>query len=174
MSSNKVPFSVRLIMPTSPSHDLDCDPDGQPEYANPVTVNNYQIVYSNALHELTDIVVKGNKQLEGLKKEKRAADRALDDFGNQILRKANPKAINLKTLKMQDAFISEKAEEFGQSIEYEALTEESRKLEDQIGEVQAKIKSARDWIDSIRLASDNGKTFLAFWKADAERVRRGY
>lgn len=164
----------RLTVPVSQSHDLECEPDGQPEYANPVTVNNYQIVYSNALIELADTVVTYDKVVSAGKKKQREVERKMEDLGRRVLQQSSPRALDLKTLKMQDAFISAKAGELGLGTEYEQYTADLRQLEDEIAEAATVVKAARDYIHVVERASNNAMAFLSYYKHEADRVRRGH
>jgi chromosome segregation ATPase len=159
----------RLLIPTNPHVSPDVDPStsGDFEYTNPVALNNRVVLYANALIECTDLIVQYQNRLEGAKLEKRTAERQIEDFEGRLLRQhPTPKGHN--TLKALQAHIEKTAFEVDDTgDQYHDLREALRKAEDKVAKWQSKLSGQRDWLEAIKLASQNVGYHLSYVKFDS-------
>jgi len=166
-------WAHKLQLPVNPAFDFEVDPSEQPEYVNPVTLNNYLATYSNAQIQLTDFVSVKNTRLTDLKKSQREKQRELDDFEERVLRKHPPSLErHVKTLKLQGAYIAAKAEEMGLSVEHKGYIVALRSIEDEMETVKSRIDTAKLWIKTIEDNTIKIQTYLSFVKSEVDRVKR--
>ena len=170
MSDERRSLIDDLRIPTNPDHDWDADPDGQMEYANPVTLSNLLVRYANAALVVTRRIVTANRALGRLKAGLVEKRNDLADLDHELLSKYPPPA-SAKALKLIDAHLRRVAEESGYGDARKALARELRKLE--AGQAVAELNrdSARQVLAGIELAGEHIKTHLAFVKS--EYVRSG-
>jgi chaperonin cofactor prefoldin len=166
-------WAKKLQLPTHPAYDFETDPTGQPEYVNPVTLNNYLVVYGNAQNQLSDYITTKNVRVTELKSAQRKKQRELDDFEESILRKSPPALErHVKTLKLQNAYIAAKAAETGREVEHRGFVIALRSIEDEIEEVKSKIDTAKLWIKTLEDNTVKIQTHLSFVKSEVDRVKR--
>ena len=161
-----------LLIPVNPSYNFEADPAGQPEYVNPVTLNNMEIRHANAAITVADRVTRRMKELAQLKVDLDIAEQALEDFESDLLR-LNPPPRGEKTLKLIEAHIRRVSEVESQATKYAELRNKVRELKRQIIIVDAAIDAGRLMLTQIKLLGEHGQTHLSFVKQEY-RQARGY
>lgn len=164
MSKERFGDDIKLIL--NPQHDFSCDPYEQPELVNPVQANNKLAVLSNRLIEVTQGITRSNRRIGALMRQRRELQNAVEIVERQILRTRPPTATQVKTLKMQDAYITTQAELLGLGDAYALAKKSVAELDDQILEIEYRLKSAHAWTSAMKLHGDHIKTHLSYVKAD--------
>jgi hypothetical protein len=165
--------SNKLLIPTNPDYDVDgAEPTA--ELANPVTVNNQQVLFANEAIRVTQDHVALNRDRTRLKLELKATRRAKDAIVRDLLRRFPPGSANdTKTLKLLDAYVWRKAEEFNEAERLRLLEEEEQHLEDEIERLEDEGHNKALAMAALKLASQNAMTFLSYVKDEAKRSRFG-
>jgi hypothetical protein len=161
-------WAASITIPTNPDYDPEHDPSLQAELANPVRVNNSQILFTNALLAVTQEHIELLDDVIKIKLELKDARRQREKLVRQVLREHPPSSGNdTKTLKLIEAYVARIA--FGKPIEQllDSLEVTIEELEDDLERKQDEIKQCELKVFAIRQASQNSMTFLSYVKADA-------
>lgn len=163
-------FGDELRLDFNEQYQWDCDPYGQPEAFNPVHTNNKLLVIANAMITVTQRVTKNQKQLRKLRTERRSLADAVETVEREILVTAPPKAAQVRTLKMQAAYIDTQAIELKLDGKLKQARDRLLALDDQIEDVETEIKNDRMWFETMKLEGEHIKTFLSYYKDEARRA----
>jgi hypothetical protein len=161
-----------LLIPVNPGYDFSADPGGQPEYVNPVTLNNMEVRYANAAIQVVDRVTRSMKKLAQFKADLDEAEQAVEDFESDLLR-LHPPPRGEKTLKLIDAHILRIAEQEGTITEYRAKMAKTRDLKRQIIITDAAVDAGRLVLTQLKMVGEHGQTHLSFVKNEYKQAR-GY
>jgi chromosome segregation ATPase len=141
------------------------------EYANPVTLKNRLVLYSNAVIEATDRLNDFNERIAAAKQHKRAAERDLENYEARLLRLYPPEK-NLSTLKLVQAYVERISHDRDStSDQYHELRQAVHKAEDDGAHWQTKADKVRAWLNAIETASQNITTHLSYVKFDSKLGR---
>lgn len=167
-----------LWIPTNPNVSPDVNPesrpDGEYEYANPVTVNNRLVLFANAVIAAMDELDQGISKVRQAKLQKKTAERQLRNYEQRILRSfPPPKGKN--AIKLIDAHIARAAHELDDTLEqYQELQEALDEAEDAVTRAEGRVEKLRQWLKAIELAIQACTTHLSYVKFDgAFQGRRG-
>lgn len=166
--------ALKLLIPVNTTSleapDIAAD-SSQFEYANPVTLKNRLILYSNAVIEATDKLNDINDRIAAEKRSKREAERLLGSYEEQLLR-TYPPGKNLTTLKLVQAYVERVAHDLDNTADqYHQLREDVEAAEDKVAEWQVKADRIKAWLQAIAVASQNITTHLSFVKFDSRLGR---
>lgn len=158
----------RLTLPLNPAHDVEADPGDQADLANPVTLNNYELVYTNAMIQVTQLSIDVNRKIEACKKARAEAEHQLEDLEEAVLR-AHPAPTSANSVKKTQAWVAERAVEMelgGRRTELVAL---GRDYDQTLAGLKAEAWHCSLWIDAIKLGSQNMQTHLSYVKDERRR-----
>lgn len=164
-------FVRRLTIATNPQYDWEVPPQEQPDLANPVELNNQEIVFSNAMIELAGAIVATRRELLARKKELREAQREISKFEMQVLREAGTlSSADRNSKQLQQAFIERKiGENAAIRATYWARRDRADVLEDAIADLEGELDNCDQLIRVVKHASENVQTHLSFVKDEWKR-----
>ncbi len=164
-----------LLIPTHPDVDPDEDVGAEAtDLANPVTVNNRQVLFANEAIRIAQRHVGLNRELIKLRLELKVTRRARERLVRKLLIEYPPDRVaDTKTLKLVEAYVERVAERVGRLEELHALVREEERLEDLIERKDADAENQTLAMKAIQLASQNCMTFLSYVKDEARRSRFG-
>lgn len=157
-------FFENLLVPVNPEYDFDADPTGQFDYANPVTLNNQLVLYTNAGIELTKKVVVLNRRREKLRLDKKDVERKLKALRQNTLAKNPAPPSAAKNLALTDAYVQRCLEADGFFLEAQAHEATVATLDDKIDLMKEEAENLFFTMNTIKLASQNIMTHLSFVK----------
>ncbi len=164
-----------LLIPTHPDVDPDEDQGAEAtDLANPVTVNNRQVLFANEAIRIAQRHVGLNRQILKLKLELKVTRRAHEKIVRRVLTEFPPERVSdTKTLKLVDAYVARVADRARVSEELALLENEQARLEDEIMKKEAEAENQQLAMSAIKLASQNAMTFLSYVKDEARRSKFG-
>jgi hypothetical protein len=163
-----------LMVPVNPEYDFNKEPqENEFEYANPVTVNNQEILYANAAMQVTKLHVKANKKIAAAKLELKATREAREDIERKIVVQSPPGTNDSKNTRLMEAYIWRTAAATGKAEELQRLLQEERRLTARILDLEATAENLKLTQQTIKLAGEHGQTFLSYVKDEARRARFG-
>jgi hypothetical protein len=174
-TDNEPPRSP-LIIPTHPDVDPDEDQGAvATDLANPVTVNNRQVLFANEAIRIAQRHVGLNRELTKLRLELRVTKRAHDDLVRRVLIENPPERVaDTKTLKLVDAYVQRVAErDPALAGALASLQKEEDRLTDLIEKKKDEAENQALAMAAIKLASQNASIFLSYVKDEARRSRYG-
>lgn len=167
-------FGDDLRLDQNEQYHWDADPYDQPEAFNPVHTNNKNLVLANALIEVTQRIARNKAVIKDKRKERRKLAAAVEEVERHVLTECPPKGNEVKTLKLQDAYISRKAFFLGVADKLDTAREQLAQLDDEIDDLKTDIDTDFTWVETIKVESENIRTFLAFYKAERIASERGH
>jgi len=162
-----------LLVPTYPTYDWDADPGEQPEYTNPVSLNNCVIRWVNAAIRITQRLVATNKRIGQAKVALEQAEAALDDFEQELLRTNPAPASATKSLKLLDAYLNQVAVSTGKADDYRKLIGRIREIRQRLRILEMTADNCRHIGQTLKLAGEHAMTHLSFVKTEAAAARKG-
>lgn len=169
------PVRSPLIIPTHPDIDPDEDQGAEAtDLANPVTVNNRQVLFANEAIRIAQRHVALNRELVKLRLERKVTKRAREVIVRRLLIAHPPERVSdTKTLKLVDAYVLRVAELEGCTNELNLLEKEEERLDDVIEKKETEAENQALAMNAIKLASQNCTIFLSYIKDEAKRSRYG-
>jgi hypothetical protein len=162
-----------LLIPTNPDYDPD-HPDDGVDLANPVTVNNQQILFANEVIAVTGEHIAANRDITQCKLELKVLRRMRNDLHRQILRDRPPRSGNdVKNNQLVDAYIFRMAVELQLDGMLHQIDEQEATLEASLAEAEAEAANCALKLTALKLASQNTMTFLSWVKEEAKRSKYG-
>lgn len=155
-----------LLVPTNPDFDWDADPNSQPEYVNPVTLNNKEVEYANAAIHIAQKLVATNKEIARVKRALIAARHAQDDFEREVLLSFPAPPSATKSTKLLQAYLYKVTTENKQRKKMDELTKEVRELERELIGLEIQADTAHDVFQAIKLGGEHIQTHLSFVKSE--------
>lgn len=164
-------FIKRLSIATNPQYDWEVPPQDQAQLANPVELNNQEIVFSNAMIELSGAIIATRRELLATKKAFREKTRLVAEFEMQVLRAAGSlSSADRNSKQLQQAFIERKiGENAAINGPYWVAREAAEKLEDAIADLEGELDNCDQLIRVVKHASENVQTHLSFVKMEWNR-----
>lgn len=164
-------FVKRLSIATNPEYDWEVPPQEQTDLANPVELNNQEIVFSNAMIELAGAIVAVRRELLEKKKAYREALRDISKFEMQVLREAGTlSSADRNSKQLQQAFIERKIGEKPElRATYWSRRDKADELEDAIADLEGELDNCDQLIRVVKHASENVQTHLSFVKDEWKR-----
>jgi hypothetical protein len=163
-----------LTIPTNPDYAPPDVSGDEAELANPVTVNNQQVLFANAALRVAQEHVEVNRRLVGARLELRVARRDFDDAMRAILKAHPPASANdTKNLKLTEAYVWRRAEENALDGALRAHERLVQAREDEVTRLEAEADNKALAMAAIKLASQNAMTFLSYVKDEARRSKYG-
>lgn len=163
-------FLQKLKLPVNPAYKWD-GPDDQPEYANPVTLNNRIIELANASLTTAQAIVIYQKRRGELRNDLKAAQDALDDFEQELLVQFPPPPTATKSNRLVQTYLLTTATHHNKRDAYLALRDTVRRLEAQLETVGVKLDTMRTAQAAIQTVADNVQTHLSFVKSERQHGR---
>lgn len=157
-----------LVIPVNPDYTFAEDPDGQEEYANPVTVSNQVVALSNAASKVAAIIVNCNKQLVEARQVLAVAEDAMEDFEQELLGRFQASTADRKSNKLLEAYIRRVAFEQGHAEEHRALRDKHRDAAHAVARLEVKVDSSRQVWQVLKLKGELAQTYLSFKKHEYE------
>jgi hypothetical protein len=161
-----------LLAPVNPSYDFDADPADQFEYANPVTLNNKLVLFTNAMIELNKRAVSLARRRERKRLEKKDLDRQLKSLRNAVLSLHPIPPSSAKNLPLTEAYIVRCLEAEGLLDQYKQLELTAGRLDDEIDFLKEEGENLRFTFQTIQLASNNITMHLSYVKQEARMGAR--
>lgn len=162
-------FGDDLLLEINPQYDFGADPTEQPECVNPVHVNNKLAVLSNRLIQITQAIVKANTLLGQKMRKRRLLQNAVEAIEREVLRMKPPTQTQVKTLKVQDAYIQTMAEHLGVHEKLAQAKTAVELLDDDISVLEIKIENGKTWTGAMKLHGIHIQTHLSFVKDEHRR-----
>ena len=155
---------IELAIPVNPEYDFDLDPAEQPNYVNPVTLNNRIIYYANAASKVSDQLIALRRKLLEARIELRKATRAVSDEEYDILLASGLTKSDFKSLKDRQYFIRKYVNDSGTSERYATVVEAQDKLSDTVLALEVQLENGEDLLRVINQLSSNIQTHLSYVK----------
>lgn len=160
-----------LLVPTNPNYHWDVDPESQPEFANPVTVNNHVLRLANAGIAMAVASAKVNKQLSQAKQALKDAEHALEDFEQDLLRTSPPNTAAQKSNRLLALYVRQVAFEHGRQAEHQQLLQAQRAAQGTVDQLEIEKDTIWATSQAIKLAGEHIQTHLSFRKFEANFAR---
>lgn len=161
-----------ILIPVNPDYHWEGKADEQPEYVNPVTASNREILLANKAILVGQQIAKLHREQAEAKATLKDAQAELADFERELLLKHPPKTTHSKTLKLLDAYILDLVKSTGKQDDYRSLVSVIRQQERSLAMVEARLDGAKVLWQSIKLAGEHVQTFLSFWKSEQRDARK--
>lgn len=155
----------------NPGYDWEHNPNLQPEYTNPVTLNNKLVYFANAYVEVTRRLGIAYKLLAEIKLAKHDAESALKDFEAEILNIYIPTSSERQNNRVLDSFISRSAATHEATNEYIKLINAVREQEKKLIAIAIRIDYYNSQKSAIELAGTHIQTHLSFVKSEQRQSR---
>jgi hypothetical protein len=169
------PAPSPLLIPTHPDVDPDEEEGAEAtDLANPVTVNNRQVLFANEAIRIAQRHVGLNRELIKLRLELKVTRRAKDRIVRHLLTTYPPERVaDTKTLKLVDAYVERVASRSGKDKELALLDRDIERLEDLIEKKDGEAENQQLAMAAIKLASQNASIFLSYVKNEARNSKYG-
>lgn len=160
-------FFENMLVPVNPEYDFDKDPtENEFEYANPVTLNNKLVLYTNACFVLTEKAVVLGRRRERTRLDAKDKERTLRTLRNETLARNPAPPSAAKNLALTDAYVQRCLDLDGRLEEAQVLENEIAGLEDDAEQMKDEVENLRFTITTIRLACENIAIHLSYAKHD--------
>jgi len=159
-----------LKLPTNPEYQWD-QPEGQVEYANPVTLNNRVVELANASLKASQALVVYQKRRGEIRVQQQAATHALEDFEHDLLVQFPPPPNATKSNRLLQTYLRTVATHHGKAEAYAALRKAVREAEANELEATTRIEVLRTALQAIQTVADNVQTHLSYVKAEKQHGR---
>ncbi len=165
-------YFSRLEIPTHPDYDFDKDPADQFEYANPVTLNNQLVLYTNAAIGLTQTVVSLGRRRQASRLRKKDLERKLKGLRNRVLSDNPAPPSAAKNLALTEAYVFRCLDAAGKLNEAEQLEAQIAVLEDEGETMKEEVENLHFTMKTLELAGTNVMTHLSWLKAEVRNHGR--
>jgi chaperonin cofactor prefoldin len=161
-----------LKIPVNPEYSFSEAPEGQHEYANPVTMNNKLVEMSNAYLDITAHMTRIIQQKKNIKAELTNTQNAMDDLEMDVLERTPPVATaDNRTARTIHAYIVRQLRETGKLGQWSAARDEERQLQQQLSAVELQLEAARAALSALEMQGTIIQTHLSFVKNEARNAR---
>jgi hypothetical protein len=153
-----------LLIPTNPEYDWEADANSQPEYVNPVTLNNREVLMANAAIVITQQHIKVNRQLAQVSHRLQEAEHAVSDFERDLLLRFPAPSTATKNNKLLQVYIYSVATTQGYKDQYETLVRAVRTLSRDLAKWEAEAENCKAAYQAVKLGGEHIQTHLSFVK----------
>lgn len=153
-----------LVIPTNPDYKWELDPDEQPEYVNPVALNNREVQYANAAIRVAQRLVATNRHIAKSKQNLATARHALEDFERELLLAYPAPSSATKSTKLLQAYLYAAAIQHDKRETLNALVTEVRAIERDLISLEIEADMAHTAFQAIKLGGEHIQTHLSFVK----------
>lgn len=163
-----------LKIPVHPHYKLGDAPEGQTQYVNPVTLNNYLIRAVNSHGTIVDMISGVNRVLGKLRAELADADASVEDLEKEMQMEHPAPTNDRKSNKLLEAYLMRIAHTSGYMDSYRSLKELVRTKKREIGLQEVEKDVLFQELQHIKLMSENIKTHLSYVKQETQAALRGF
>ena len=160
-----------LLIPTNPDYDWEGDVSNQPEYVNPVTLNNREIMMANAAIVITQQHIKVNRQVAQIRHTLREAEHALSDFERDLLLRFPAPSTATKSTKLLQVYMYSVAITNNLQSQYNSLSGEIKNLSRELARWEAEAENCKAAYQAVKLSGEHIQTHLSFVKNEQKASR---
>lgn len=164
-SAQRAPWFKRLAIPTYEGYDLERD-SGNLDYAPPPLLNNYILLYTNAIIELAEPAVKASENLQAAKQGLSDAQLAFERFRRDTLQNQKIPTAYAKTNFLIDTYLTQVCHESDRLEEYERLEANVVQAEQAVEHWKQKVSMLSELVRKLEAACQNIQTHLSYVKAE--------
>jgi carbonic anhydrase len=159
-----------LKLPVNPTYKWDGNED-QPEYVNPVTLNNRIIELANASLATSQLIVVNQTRRGAVRAQLKDAQDALLDFEQDLLVQFPAPPNATKSNRLVEVYIRTLATHHNKLDEYRKLRLAVRELEREEMVISTKLDTLKTALASIQTVGDNIQTHLSYVKSERQNGR---
>lgn len=159
-----------LKLPVNPTYKWDGSED-QPEYVNPVTLNNRIIELANASLATSQLVVVQQTRRGLVRTQLKEAQDALLDFEQDLLVQFPPPPTATKSNRLVEIYLRTLATHHNKLDEYKQLRQAVRAFEREELAISTKLDTLKTALASIQTVGDNIQTHLSYVKSERQNGR---
>jgi len=158
-------------IPVNPQYSWDEEPQLQPDYFNPVVVNNKAIYYANQIIAATDNLTELATEASHHKFSIRQWKSRKEDIEEDIITGEEWSKEESKNLTVLMANVRMRIRDTDHADEYFDLVSKIRNAEEQLEILTVRIDNGYRILDALKLVCQNIQTALSFYKAEMKTLR---
>jgi hypothetical protein len=162
-------LAKRLRIPTNPDYRFELAPSEQPEYGNPVTVNNKQLEFANAALAVAANIGRVQRTLAATKRELELAEARLEDFEYALLHQRPPTTADTKSNKLLQCYIRRIAQATGGAAEFQGMVDAVRGYRAELHGLGAELDTLHAYQQAIKTMGERATVYLS-WIKDERRA----
>ena len=158
-------------IPVNPEYSWDTEPQLQPDYFNPVVVNNKVIFYSNEIIKATDNLTGITQEVAAIKFNLRQWRSRKEDIEEEIITGEEWSKEESKNLTVLMANVRMRVRDTDYAEEYFDLVRKIRDGEEKLEILTVRVDNGYRILDALKLVCQNIQTALSFYKAEMKSMR---